>query len=259
MVIMDISDMESKSLYNLESAKLKSDLFPKEGDENNNDEGLNKEDDGQSIDCTVDQTFHILISEDYFVEDEEDESEYNIYSEETFEILIPEDYFIEDNNNNEDREEIQGEPSESESSESEDEDDLEDTSYSDRNEDECGHCRNNQTQESDVTLPAEEEDRLNIFWDSITQGDVEMFKTYIDAVVDINAKDVDDSNRTALHKAALAGNKDIFNILLSYGGDIFAVSGDGVTALYLAEVMGESEVVEMILQRGQRDVYRLIK
>jgi ankyrin repeat protein len=86
-----------------------------------------------------------------------------------------------------------------------------------------------------------------------------MFKTYIDAVVDINAKDVDDSNRTALHKAALAGNKDILDILLSYGGDIFAVSGDGVTALYLAEVIGESEVVERILQRGQYNIYSLIK
>ena len=159
-----------------------------------------------------------------------------------------------DNSNNEDREESQG--IFDDSSESEDEDDLEDTSYSDRNEDDCGHYRNNQTHESDVTLPAAKEDRLQIFWDSITQGDVEMFKTYIDTV---NDKDVDDSNRTALHKAAVAGNKDIFNILIRYGGDIFAVSGDGVTALYLAEVMGESEVVEMILQRGQRDVYRLIK
>ena len=83
-----------------------------------------------------------------------------------------------------------------------------------------------------------------------------MFKTYIDTV---NDKDVDDSNRTALYKAAVTGNKDIFSMLLSYGGDIFAVSGDGVTALYLAEVMGESEVVEMILQRGQWYVYRLIK
>ena len=117
---------------------------------------------------------------------------------------------------------------------------MEDSIYSDKNEDDCGHYRNNQIQESDVTLPAAEEDRLKIFWDSITQGDVEMFKTYIDAVVDINAKDVDDSNRTALHKAAVAGNKDIFNILLSYGGDIFAVSGDGVTVLYLTEVLGES-------------------
>ena len=71
--------------------------------------------------------------------------------------------------------------------------------------------------------------------------------------------DVDDSNRTALHKAAVTGNKDILNMLLSYGGDIFAVSHDGVTALYLAEVMGESEVVEIILQRGQWDMYRLIK
>ena len=161
MVIIDISDMDSKPLDNLETTKLKSDLFQKEGDENNNNEGLNKEEKEQRIDCTLDQTFAILISEDYFVEDEEDEeeSEYNIYSEETFEILISEDYFIEDDNNNEDREEIQGDISD-DSSESEDEDDMEDSIYSDKNEDDCGHYRNNQTQESDVTLPAAEEDRL---------------------------------------------------------------------------------------------------
>ena len=38
-----------------------------------------------------------------------------------------------------------------------------------------------------------------------------MFKTYIEALIDINAKDVDDYIRTALHKDAVTGNKDILS------------------------------------------------
>ena len=40
MFIIDISDMGSKSFDNLESVNLKSNLFPKKGDENNNGERL---------------------------------------------------------------------------------------------------------------------------------------------------------------------------------------------------------------------------
>ena len=88
MVIIDISDMGSKSFDNLESVNIKSDFFPKEGDENNNDERLsiviykvllNKEVDELNTDETLDN----LISEDYFVENKEDDkdSEYNILSD----------------------------------------------------------------------------------------------------------------------------------------------------------------------------------
>ena len=111
----------------------------------------------------------------------------------------------------------------------------------------------------EVKIPASEEDRLGLFWESIARGDIEMFNHYIDVVVDINGKDVDDSNHTAVHKAAVTGNTDILNTLLSYGGDISAVSGDGVTPLYLAEVRGYSEVVGRLLQRGQYDLYSLVK
>ena len=192
-----------------------------------------------------------------------------------FQILVSEDYFLEttDSTNNHS---VEGKDSEGEvdsddedtsdeeiayqEEDSTDDEDYEENVNNRNNKDgDSNIFRNNDSQESDITLPADEEDRLEIFWESIKNGNMKMFVQYLDAVADINIRDSADSDRTALHKAAITGNKDIINMLLSYGGDIFAASGDGLTPIYYAETGGHTEIVGKILQRGNYDIYSLVK
>eukprot|EP00092_Neocalanus_flemingeri_P053060 GFUD01062249.1.p1 GENE.GFUD01062249.1~~GFUD01062249.1.p1 ORF type:complete len:270 (-),score=95.38 GFUD01062249.1:17-826(-) len=197
-------------------------------------------------------TYEILVSEDYFEENEED----YLKDEDDFEMLISEDYFEEEEEDNQydnNCDTISDDYLESDEDEDEDNEDVH------INMDNCQYYRNNRTGKLEDDISTSEESGLESFWESISRFDTEMFSQYLDVVVDINARDADDANQTALHKAAITGNIDILNTLLSYGGDISAVSGDGVTPLYLAEVRGHADVVGRILERGQYDLYSLVK
>ncbi|KAK1940876.1 Histone-lysine N-methyltransferase EHMT2 [Phytophthora citrophthora] len=65
---------------------------------------------------------------------------------------------------------------------------------------------------------------------------------------DINAKDEDGS--TALHLAALESNAEIVSILLDGGFSVTAVNEGGSTALLIAALESNAEIISMLLDRG---------
>lgn len=62
--------------------------------------------------------------------------------------------------------------------------------------------------------------------------------------------------RTALHEAARLGRKDLVLLLLHSGADPDPRSGYGLTPLALAAQAGHTEIMELLLQKGETLLYR---
>jgi ankyrin repeat protein len=80
------------------------------------------------------------------------------------------------------------------------------------------------------------------------QGDIVRVRE-LAARDDVDVKERDKWNRTALHIAASCGCADIVEILLNKGCPIDALDSDGYTALHRAVLNGHGEVVKLLLDR----------
>jgi len=63
----------------------------------------------------------------------------------------------------------------------------------------------------------------------------------------IRRKDIPDQ---PLHVAALAGNRQVADLLLRYGADVNARGDQGMTPLHCAALNGNLDVAELLLKRG---------
>ena len=75
-------------------------------------------------------------------------------------------------------------------------------------------------------------------------GDAESVQRLIDAGANVNATDM--SGRTALMWAALGGHAGVVRLLLYAGADAYASHKNGVTAFMLAQARGHKDVVDIL-------------
>lgn len=68
--------------------------------------------------------------------------------------------------------------------------------------------------------------------------------------VDVNARDK--AGRTPLHHAAMRGNRETAEVLLSNGALVNARDGDGFTPLRWAMASGAREVTDLLREYGAR-------
>ncbi|XP_046332501.2 ankyrin repeat and KH domain-containing protein 1-like [Haliotis rufescens] len=85
-------------------------------------------------------------------------------------------------------------------------------------------------------------------------GHAEMVKYILSQnIVDINSRGL--YGRTPLMVAVAGGYKDVFDLLVSEGGDVSAVDGNGSTILHVACFCGQVEMVKHILSQGIVDIH----
>ena len=80
-------------------------------------------------------------------------------------------------------------------------------------------------------------------------GDIDLVRTLIVNGVDINGRE-DSFRKTALHRAAISGHKDVVGLLLAKGADIDAGKFDIGTALPSAVEKGHKEIAELLIAHG---------
>jgi hypothetical protein len=84
--------------------------------------------------------------------------------------------------------------------------------------------------------------------EAAADGDAKAVKSMIAQGVDFDGRE-DGFYKTALHRAAISGHKDIAELLIDAGARIGAKSG-GSTPLHYAAEKGHKEVVELLIAKG---------
>lgn len=84
--------------------------------------------------------------------------------------------------------------------------------------------------------------------EAAAEGDVETVKSMIAQGVDVDSRE-DGFRKTALHRAAMSGHKDIAKLLIDAGARLDAKSG-GSTPLHYAVEYGHEDVVRLLLDHG---------
>ena len=83
----------------------------------------------------------------------------------------------------------------------------------------------------------------------VRDGDLAGVQAYLDAGVDINARD--ENGSTPLHWAALEGHKDIVELLINRGAEVNATSEiGGWTPLHMAASKNHIQVVSFLIKKG---------
>ncbi|MCK4782622.1 MAG: ankyrin repeat domain-containing protein, partial [Desulfobacteraceae bacterium] len=80
-------------------------------------------------------------------------------------------------------------------------------------------------------------------------GDVELVSSLLDKGVGVDSWD-DPFKKTALHRAAISGHKDVVELLLAKGADIEVGKFHVGTALHYATEKGHKEIVELLIANG---------
>ncbi|XP_048253953.1 ankyrin repeat domain-containing protein 17-like [Haliotis rufescens] len=94
----------------------------------------------------------------------------------------------------------------------------------------------------------------NILHLACVGGNVEIVKYILSQnIADINSKRT--NGWTPLMVAAAEGHKDVFDLLVSEGGDVSAVDGNGSTILHVASFRGHVEMVKHILSQDSVDIH----
>lgn len=96
-----------------------------------------------------------------------------------------------------------------------------------------------------------------IFICAASEVDLNRLESVIKQGVDLNAKNVDKDQYTALHFCAWDGKVDAIKVLLRNGALPDIIGNDGRTALHLASANGHAEVVDILIAAGV-DVNRRI-
>jgi ankyrin repeat protein len=83
--------------------------------------------------------------------------------------------------------------------------------------------------------------------DAAAAGDLEKVKALLKENPDLVSSKDDKAGETALHFAAVKGNKEVAEFLLTKRAEVDAKEIDGETPLHLAAEMGHRDVVELLL------------
>ena len=86
--------------------------------------------------------------------------------------------------------------------------------------------------------------------DAAERGDIEAVKQHIAAGSDLSAKDDAYGGTTALHIAALYGDKELAELLIANGADVNAMNKVGLTPLHRAAENGHKEIAEQLIAKG---------
>ena len=87
------------------------------------------------------------------------------------------------------------------------------------------------------------------FWDAVVSGDIEAIERHLTAGVDVNAA-VPEKPGTPLMMAAIFGQAETANLLISKGAKVGARNKDGNTALHAASFLGQTDMVNLLLRNG---------
>ncbi|XP_048253962.1 ankyrin-3-like [Haliotis rufescens] len=94
----------------------------------------------------------------------------------------------------------------------------------------------------------------NILHLACVGGNVDIVKYILSQnIAEINSKTT--NGLTPLMVASAEGHKDVFDLLVSEGGDVSAVDGNGSTILHVACFCGQVEMVKHILSQNIVDIY----
>ncbi len=80
-------------------------------------------------------------------------------------------------------------------------------------------------------------------------GDVNLVKTLLDSGTDVESVD-EDYLKTALHRAAISGHKEVAELLLTEGADVNAIDWFRYTPLHYAAEKGRTEIAELLIAKG---------
>ncbi len=86
-------------------------------------------------------------------------------------------------------------------------------------------------------------------WKVVAAGDLSAIKDALDDSVDLNAQDPQFGS-TPLSWAALMGHTEVVALLLERGADVNAQNRDGATPLHSAAFLGRTETVKLLLEKG---------
>ena len=87
-------------------------------------------------------------------------------------------------------------------------------------------------------------------WHAAQQGHLEVVRLLIEAGADMNAKDAQYHEDTALLVAARGGHLEVVRLLVEAGADMNAANARGATALLVAAQQGHLEVVRLLIEAG---------
>jgi pectate lyase len=80
-------------------------------------------------------------------------------------------------------------------------------------------------------------------------GDIDLIRSIIKKGTEVDARE-DTFYKTALHRAAISGHKDVVELLLAKGADIEAGKFHIGTALHYAAEKGHKEIAELLIAKG---------
>ena len=95
------------------------------------------------------------------------------------------------------------------------------------------------------------------FVDYAQKGDLEVVKLFVDAGMDINARNNSEENDTALMEASREGRMAVVRFLVDNGAEIDAINNLKETALMMAAFEGHLKIVEFLVEKGA-SIYRSI-
>jgi ankyrin repeat protein len=90
-----------------------------------------------------------------------------------------------------------------------------------------------------------EEDSI---WAAAAAGNLHAIRNQLGNQVSVDAKEA--SGLTPLHVAALFGQSEVAQLLLSSGANVSLTDGEGNTALHMAAFMGRTDIVRVLLNSG---------
>jgi len=85
--------------------------------------------------------------------------------------------------------------------------------------------------------------------DATKRSDIQKVRELLSTEIDIN-KDLDEHGATALHWAAVKGQKEIAEMLLAKGAKLGLRNRYGDTPMYLAVAFRHKDIVELLLSKG---------
>lgn len=94
------------------------------------------------------------------------------------------------------------------------------------------------------------DDFVREFMAMAEDGDVEGVKSYLKLHVNVNIRENDAGNRTALMAAASGGRLEVIDLLLEHGAALELQDSEGKTALVCAIEYGKIDAVKKLLERG---------
>merc|ERR1712012_743250 len=84
------------------------------------------------------------------------------------------------------------------------------------------------------------------FLECINGGHSSIMKLLLNFTRGLSLHDADDAGRLPLHCAAVAGHREITELLLRVKADFNALNADGLTAMQMAENAGHSNISELL-------------